>query len=204
MHDNWNTTGAYVATVADISNIATPLDVTLTVDPGNSKQWTPLKYANGVTQAYLGYNFSSVLSSGLSAENEAALSTVAASFFPTSASERTAEILDVFTTSGVLTDADKVGAEFFAGGPGTFSPPGQFAFMWADYTARFLPADYASVSGEVDAQVLSMLDVAVHLFEGARVTWATKSRYMQSRENMSRLCLFVSHGCVIRHPRIML
>lgn len=110
----------------------------------------------------------------------AELAAYVATFYP-SDQQWLDELEDVLTISNTLTDADKISSELWAGGPTTVIPPGQFGWFWKDYVRRFLPEGHKSGSGEMDAQMLSMLDLGVRLFEGGRVTWAAKRAHMQSR-----------------------
>lgn len=179
--DGWNTTGAYVATAADVPSIATPLVINSNADPGASA-WQPLQFPDGHVQNYLGYRWGTVRTSCLTSADETELMNYAANFFPTEP-QRAAEVANVaaLSTQAQLTDSLKMLAEFYAGGPGTVTPPGMFAWLYADYVRRFLPENYASRRGEVNAQVLILLDLGVHLFEGCRITWALKAEYVQAR-----------------------
>jgi len=174
-------TGGRPLTFALNPNIARPIQVNSTVDPGTSQIWTPLLLSNGVKQGYNGYGFSNVTSSGLTATDMANLYQLADASFPYDAEQRSAELEYIFKLSGVLTDQNKMHAELFAGAGFTIVPPGMFSYMWSDYTSRFLPMGYKSIAGEMDTQILSFLDVGVHLFECGRVAWGTKSIYLQSR-----------------------
>jgi hypothetical protein len=180
--DGYNTVGAYVATVNDIGNIATPLVVTGTADPLGNGQWTPLTLPSGKTQAYLGYNWSQVQSTCLSSEQMAAMEAVATPLFPTEG-ERAAEVAVVKDISAALSDTEKVIAEVWAGGPLTYTPPGQLVWMWKDFMRRLLGAqlELDSTWAETNVHVLSFLDLTVSLFEGSRVIWGVKSQYVQSR-----------------------
>jgi hypothetical protein len=73
-----------------------------------------------------------------------------------------------------LTDQQKIMAEFWAGGPGTVSPPLIFAWLWKEYVRSSTTISCANL-------MFSFLDLAIHLFEGSRVTWRIKSQYMQAR-----------------------
>jgi hypothetical protein len=53
------------------------------------------------------------------------------------------------------------------------TPPGIFAWFWKEYITLKRPA--------TGTTLFSGLDLAIHLFEGSRITWRQKSRYMQSR-----------------------
>lgn len=178
--DGYDTVGAYVATEADIPTIATPLEVTGTADPGDSGVWTPLTLASGKTQQYLGYKWSEVLSTCLNNTQMSDLLAVANALYP---QDRTAEVAEVKDITAHLDDVQKMSAELWAGGPQTYTPPGQFAWLWKVFMAAQLgPAvNIECTWAEVNVHALSLLDLGVGLFEGSRVVWHIKSHFMQSR-----------------------
>lgn len=179
--DGWDTTGAYVATAADVPTIATPLVIDSQADPG-AQAWQPLQFPSGRIQNYLGYHWNTVRTSCLTETDETELSAYGATFFPTEP-QRASEVANVaaLSTQAQLGDSFKMLAEFYAGGPGTVTPPGMFAWLYADFVRRFLPENYASRRGEVNAQLLILLDLGIHLFEGCRVTWALKAQFVETR-----------------------
>lgn len=176
-------TGAYVATSADLPNINTPLVVVSSADPGNSGQWTPLQLPSGTVQKYLGYKWNEVQSTCLAPADELVVVGSAAPYFiPHTDPARNTEVHDVYVASASLSDAQKMSAEFWAGGLHTCTPPGMFAWLWADYVRHFVAAPaYQSTSGETDAQALSFLQLSINLFEGSRLVWRVKSQYGESR-----------------------
>jgi hypothetical protein len=183
--DGYNdpTTGAYVATSADLPNINTPLVVDSSADPGNSGQWTPLQLPGKTAQKYLGYKWDEVRSTCLEPADELVVAGSAAPYFiPHTDPARNTEVHDVYVASASLSDAQKMSAEFWAGGLHTCTPPGMFAWLWADYVRHFVTAPaYQSTSGETDAQALAFLQLSVNLFEGSRLVWRVKSQYSESR-----------------------
>lgn len=178
--DGFNTTAAVPPTPAQLPNLATPIVVSANADPGPSEEWTPLTLPSGTTQNYLGFNWTSVLTTCLTPEQQDACVAVAAPFFPNEA-QRVAEVEEVKTITATLTDEQKIIAEFWAGGPLTTTPPGMFAWLWADYVSRFVTDTLPCTCGEVDAQVLSFLELAIALFEGSRMIWDIKTAYKQCR-----------------------
>lgn len=180
--DGFNTVGAYVATAADISNIATPLVVTDTADPPSNGEWTPLTLASGTTQKYLGYKWAQVVSTCLPPSAMTDMVQLAAPLFPTEA-QRTAEIAVVKDITAALSDTEKVIAELWAGGPRTYTPPGQLVWMWKNLMLRFLGSslEVDSTWSATNIHVLSFLDLAIGLFEGSRVIWDIKTTYVQAR-----------------------
>lgn len=178
--DGYDTSAAVPPTLIDLPNIATPLVVNANADPGASSEWTPLQLASGTTQSYLGYHWTDVRTTCLTADQQDACVAVAAPFYPDEA-QRAAEIAEVKDMTAALTDEQKMIAELWAGGPMTTTPPGMFAWLWADYMSRFAVETNDSTAGEVDAQVLSFLDLGISLFEGSRMIWDIKTAYKQCR-----------------------
>lgn len=134
------------------------------------QQWTRLT-VQGKKQGYLTHTWDNVLSSCLIDASENAIQSSVA---PLTGAQRDAEVGSVLTITGSLTDKQKVIAEFWAGGPGTVSPPLMFIWMWKEYM-RGLP----SIS--CPTIMFSLLDLAIHLFEGGRVTWRLKAAHMEAR-----------------------
>lgn len=153
---NWNET----INVDEVNNIA---------DFPQPQQWTRLT-VQGKKQGYLTYTWDSVLSSCLTEENEA---TIQASVSPAVGVSRDTEIDDVKDIAANLTDPQKVSAEFWAGGPGTVSPPLMFIWLWKEYM-RVIDVSCTNM-------MYSLLDLAIHLFEGGRVTWRLKAAHMEDR-----------------------
>jgi hypothetical protein len=132
--------------------------------------WTRLT-VQGKKQNYLTYNWDAVLSSCLTELQE---QTIQTSVEPSTGLARDAEINTVRDYTAALTDQQKIIAEFWAGGPGTVSPPLMFIWMWKEYI-RILPTITCPNI------MFSLQDLVVHLFEGARVTWRLKTAYMEDR-----------------------
>jgi hypothetical protein len=134
------------------------------------RQWTRLT-VNGNLQKYLTYSWNSVASTCLSAEDEASIQTLVS---PATGDGRDAEIDVVLNIAQNLTDEEKMIAEFWAGSaPGTMPPPLMAVWLWKEYIR--------SNTFGCSTIVYSLLDLAIHLFEGARVTWAQKYAFMESR-----------------------
>ena len=134
------------------------------------QQWTRLT-VQGAMQKYATYSWDSVLSSCLSAQNEA---DIQASVAPVTGIARDDQVDDVMAITAALTDAQKVQAEFWANSAsGVTPPPVFFMWLWKEYI-RTLNMSCGTV-------IYSLLDLAVHMFEGARVTWRLKYAFMQDR-----------------------
>ena len=157
---NWNHTLVVDGvTVNDISAFPEPL------------QWTRLTVQTK-QQKYLTYSWDSVTSTCMTAQNEADIQSSVG--VPVTGGARDAEIDSVLSMSGTLTDDQKMQAEFWAGSSGgTISPPMMCVWLWKEYVR--------SMGVLCPTLVYSLLDLSIHLFEGARVTWKLKAAYMQDR-----------------------
>lgn len=175
--------GSTEATVAPIDatlpNTTTVLDVADTQDPATFPQplkWTPLKVGTK-TQKYLTYTWQSVRSTVLSGEDATIIQAAAKKEFLSDPAIKEAEIAEVLAISETLTDAQKVQAEFWAGGPNTLSPPGIALWFWRDYMESYnIPA-----TKSWDDFLYSGYNVAVALFEISRLVWGLKKVYMEAR-----------------------
>jgi len=160
-------------------NGATYLDVNGTVDPAsypNPGLWTPLLIQGTTRQKYYTYAWHDVSSTCLSSGDESDLSGTAAPFFPTTG-QRITEIGDLVAMTAALTDTEKVTAEWWAGGPGTVTPPGMMVWFWKNYVSTY------QVFETLGPTVFwrSGLQLAVNLFEAGRVVWGLKRAYLQAR-----------------------
>lgn len=133
------------------------------------EQWTRLT-VQGNKQGYLTYTWDSVLSSCLTEENEVSIQNSVA---PVTGVLRDTEVDIVMNEAANLSDEEKIMAEFWAGGPGTVSPPPMFIWLWKEYIR--------TVTISAPNIIFSLEDLAIHLFEGGRVTWRLKAAWMESR-----------------------
>jgi hypothetical protein len=134
------------------------------------QQWTRLT-VNGKKQKYLTHTWRSVRSTCMTETDEDSLMN---QVIPKTGDERDDEIDEVLALSGSLTDAQKIFPEFWAGGPGTVSPPLMFIWLWKEYVRIKAGISCTDV-------MYSLLDLAIHLFEGGRITWGLKALHMESR-----------------------
>lgn len=156
---NWNETIVVDGTtVSDIANFPKP------------QEWTRLT-VQGKKQGYLTYNWISVLSTCLTQTDEINIINNVAP--PAMGIERDAEIDAVKDIAATLTDKEKVIAEFWAGGPGTVSPPLMCIWFWKEYM-RIIDISCPNI-------MFSLLDLAINIFEISRITWELKTKYMESR-----------------------
>ncbi len=186
---NWNAWYAYrqldgfvsasiAPTAVDLPNGSISLEVSNDVDPSTYPQplkWTPLKIGTKV-QKYLTFRWNDVLTTGLTLADSTAIKASANAFFPSSGARET-EIGEVITITNSLSDEQKVIAEFWAGGPGTVSPPGMFIYLWKEYNRV---ANTAHTIG-LQTLIYSGFDLALHLFETGRYVWGLKYDHMQAR-----------------------
>jgi hypothetical protein len=133
------------------------------------KQWTRLT-VQGKKQNYLTHTWDSVLSTCLTEADETVIQN---SVQPLTGTARDDEIDIVKGMASNLTDEEKIIAEFWAGGPGTVSPPLMFIWFWKEYIR--------TIDVSCPNMMFSLLDLAIHLFEGGRVTWRLKSAHMEDR-----------------------
>lgn len=163
-----------------LPNGATVLDVAdATQDPNTFPaitKWTPLKIG-AKTQKYLTWNWMSVRSTVLSGEDGAIVCNPAKRELLTDPATKAAEIAEVLAISQTLTDAQKAQAEFWAGGPGTVSPPGMMIWFWR----VFMEASPIVAERGWNVLVYSGLDLAAHIFETARLVWGLKKQFMEAR-----------------------
>jgi len=158
-------------------------------------QWTPL-VIDSIPKPYYTRTWENVRSVVLTTANGTAAKTAAAPFFPgpntpppipptTSTTQRQAELAVIVYKTGLLgipgafSDTEKIKAEFWAGGPRTITPPGQFMWLWRQHALAFSISQQKGYG--YDALFYSGLDVAIHLFEMGRVSWGIKLQYVQAR-----------------------
>lgn len=169
-------------TVSDIVNINSSINVSRTGVPVDidRKKWTPLLIGSN-KQNYLTFFWDNVGTTCLTEEQKANIDASGSSAFPTDA-ERLTELCEVADITGNLTDEQKIIAEFWAGGPGTATPPGMLAWFWAEHCRQARPIERIFF--------LSGLDLGIHLFEGSRITWGLKAKFCQARPIQEiRCCL---------------
>lgn len=162
-------------TADPLPNGASVLEVSDTVDPATFAQptkWTPLKIGTRV-QNYLTSNWMSVRATVLSGEDGTIAQNAGKAAFLTDPTAKAAEIAEVLHISQTLTDAQKVQAEFWEGGPNTVSPPGMMIWFWRVYMQTTNPS--------WSTLVYSGLDLAAHIFETARLVWGLKKHFMEAR-----------------------
>jgi hypothetical protein len=164
---------------AELPNGETILNVSNpSIDPSafaKPHQWTPLQIGPK-TQKYLTYNWNDVRSSCLTADDETAIKASAEAHIVTGET-RANEIAEIVSITNNLTDTQKMIAEFWAGGPGTVSPPCIAVVMWN----LFIVAYNESHLLQYDTYFFSGLEMAIHVFEAGRLIWGLKKKYLEAR-----------------------
>jgi len=156
---NWNQT--IVVDGSTVSNIAAFPE---------PQQWTRLT-VGGVKQNYATYLWDTVQSTCLTEQDE---SDIKGSISLLTGSDRDAEIDLIMDIAAHLTDEEKVIAEFWAGSAhGIMPPPLMSIWLWKEYMRTTVTS-----CGTI---MYSLLDLAIHMFEGGRITWALKGQFMQDR-----------------------
>jgi hypothetical protein len=162
----------------ELPNGATVLEVSATANPSTFPkpyQWTPLKIG-ATTQKYLTYNWNTVRSSCLTPADETTIKHAAETHVVTGAA-RVAEIDEVVQITNMLSDTEKMIAEFWAGGPGTVSPPCIAVVMWNLFIRAYNEAHIVSY----DTYFFSGLEMTIHVFEAGRLIWGLKKQFMEAR-----------------------
>jgi membrane-associated phospholipid phosphatase len=171
--DGWQAASAF-PDPSTLPNGSTFLEVSQAQDftnYTNPLQWTPLSI-NGAQKKYLTATWETVRSSCLTSQQDSSIKAQAATNKLTG-TQRTLEIAALYSLVQNLTDAQKIIAEFWAGGPGTPAPPGIAIWMWRQ-TVTLLGASSYKV-------VYSALELSSALFEASRLAWGLKLQFEEAR-----------------------
>jgi hypothetical protein len=134
-------------------------------------KWTPLSI-NGVTRNYLTPEWGSVNNGVLSETDFKELLDKTNVLYP-SDTYYEKEMKDVFTVTNNLTDDQKMMAEFWAGGPGTVTPPGMFVVFLDIY----IRSNMISVQNELKFYTI----LTNGLYQASITAWRLKRQHMQAR-----------------------
>lgn len=158
---------------ATVLNVATTTgtDINEIIAYPNKHQWTPLKIGTKPKQPYLTHGWGNVASALLTPTQEATVLAAAGPLLDETG--RKTEIDALLYITDYMGDIEKVTAEFWAGGAGTYSPPGALMWLWKEFTA--------SAGTPAQKVIQSGYDLAVRLFETSRLVWNLKALHMQSR-----------------------
>lgn len=134
-------------------------------------KWTPLKI-NTSEKKYLTPEWGTLNKGILLSTDRDALLQVVGQFYP-STQQIDSEIADVVNITSNLTDKQKMIAEFWAGGPGTVTPPG----MWIVFTIIYLRSNNKNIHDEIKYYTL----ISYCLYESGICAWKLKRDYLQAR-----------------------
>lgn len=134
-------------------------------------KWTPLSI-NGKTKNYLTPEWGTVNSGVLNDDDTKQLLDDTNELYPSDyAYEK--EMEDVISITANLKDNEKVIAEFWAGGPGTVTPPG----MWIVFLDLFMRSNRFSLYEEIKNYVI----VSTGIYQAGIYAWKLKREHMQAR-----------------------
>ena len=172
--DGWKLTTTFDGTLPNGSNTISAdnsVDQNLNTLPDPNK-WTPLKFGAS-TKNYLTPEWGTK-NSGLLGETDFKdlIDKTSTNLFP-SLTQYENEMKDVETITQSLTDEQKIIAEFWAGGPGTVTPPG----MWV----VFLDIVLRSNSVKLVKEIKSYTVLCSSLYESSICAWRLKRNKLQAR-----------------------
>jgi len=171
--DGWKLTTTFNGSLPNGSNT---IDVT-NISSQNlnnlpqSLSWTPLSF-NGATKRYLTPEWGTVNRGVIPEADWQAILGNALELFPSSA-DFIQEMRDVQTVTANLTERQKMIAEFWAGGPGSVTPPG----MWMVFTDLAIRSNELSLSQEIRLYTL----IATGLYQAGISAWRLKRDKLQAR-----------------------
>jgi hypothetical protein len=130
--------------------------------------WTPLKFNNQTVKPYLTPEWGDLTH----VVNCNDLINTVSGFYP-SESQMDKEITEVVNISSNLTDKYKIIAEFWAGGPGTVTPPG----MWIVFANIYLRSNNKNLYDEIKFYTL----LSHCVFQSSICAWKLKRNFIQAR-----------------------
>ena len=171
--DGWKNTTTFNGTLPNGSNFISAdnsIDQNLN-DLKEDDKWTPLKFGNSLkgylTPEWGTYNkgvLNSVLFGDLLSKTNQLLP---------SASQYESEMKDVINITDNLTEEQKMLAEFWAGGPGTVTPPG----MWVVFMDIVLRSNGVKLLNEIKNYTV----LCYGLYESSICAWRLKRDNLQAR-----------------------
>jgi len=171
--DGWKLTTTFNGTLPNGSNT---IDVT-NISSQNlnnlpqSLSWTPLSF-NGAIKKYLTPEWGTVNRGVIPEADWQAILGNALELFPSTA-DFIQEMRDVQTVTANLTEEQKMIAEFWAGGPGSVTPPG----MWMVFTDLAIRSNELSLIDEIRLYTL----IATGLYQAGISAWRLKRDKLQAR-----------------------
>ncbi len=172
-NDNWKNTNTFIGTLPNGSAVIygdNSVNQDLRTLPQPNK-WTPLSI-NGVTKNYYTPEWGTVNKGVVSdAEFQDLLDKTNVLYPSDTYYEK--EMKDVFTITNNLTDDQKMMAEFWAGGPGTVTPPGMFVVFLDIY----IRSNMINVVDEIRFYAI----LSSGLYQASITSWRLKRDHMQAR-----------------------
>ena len=171
--DGWKLTTTFNGTLPNGSNT---IDVT-NINSQNlnnlpdTLKWTPLSF-NGATKLYLTPEWGTVNSGVIPEADWQVILGNALELFP-STNDFIQEMRDVEAVTENLTEKQKMIAEFWAGGPGSVTPPG----MWMVFTDLAIRSNELSLLHEIRLYTL----IATGLYQAGISAWRLKRDKLQAR-----------------------
>lgn len=172
--DGWKTTTAFDGTLPNGSNYiiadnSSPQNLNTLPEP---YKWTPLYFSTVGVRNYLTPEWGTKNKGILPESDFLSLLNTANQLFP-SLSQFQAEVNDVKNIAAALTDKEKMTAEFWAGGPGTVTPPG----MWMVFADLLIRSNQMSLANEIKLYTT----IASGLYEAGICAWRLKRDKLQAR-----------------------
>lgn len=171
--DGWKLTTTFNGTLPNGSNT---IDVT-NINSQNlnnlpdTLKWTPLSF-NGATKRYLTPEWGTVNRGVIPEADWQVILGNALELFP-STNDFIQEMRDVEAVTENLTEKQKMIAEFWAGGPGSVTPPG----MWMVFTDLAIRSNELSLLHEIRLYTL----IATGLYQAGISAWRLKRDKLQAR-----------------------
>jgi hypothetical protein len=134
-------------------------------------KWTPLKFGSSL-KTYLTPGWGSVNKGILSDSEFGQLIESTSELFP-STSTFLREVEDVKNVTATLTDKEKMSAEFWAGGPGTVTPPG----MWIVFADLVIRCNSMTIENEIKIYTI----ISSGIYQAGICAWKLKRQFLQAR-----------------------
>ena len=171
--DGWKNTKTFDGTLpngTDFISADNSIDQNLN-DLKEDDKWTPLKFENNLKN-YLTPEWGTKNKGVLQSTVFQDLLTKTNQLFPSS-SQYESEMKDVVTITSNLTDEQKMIAEFWAGGPGTVTPPG----MWLVFMDIVIRSNSIKLANEIKNYTV----LCSGLYESSICAWRLKRDKLQAR-----------------------
>lgn len=172
-NDGWKNTSIFNGNLPNGGNVIhadNSVDENLNILP-NVNKWTPLSLG-GQVKSYLTPEWGT-LNNGLISESDSKeILDKTNELYPSDLAYEK-EMKDIIEITKNLDDEQKVVAEFWAGGPGTVTPPG----MWIVFLSIYMRSNYMTFSEEIKNYVL----LSSVLYQSSISAWKLKREHLQAR-----------------------